>query len=311
MPWAEECEKCLLLRMLPAGAGAPWDRRFVRMFRVEPSYFCSLDCPGCVPLSIRRQHSKAFQLDPDILDRILADLTARGLAVDALDFQGHGEPLLNGRLWEMARRSRERLPEAWISMTTNAQGRFRPEMARSGFDEVICSIDGVDAATYTPYRVHGNFDLAWRFMADLVAAGGASDRRIRVVWKYVVFEHNSTAENLLQAQRMALSAGVSELVFVLTRNGAAPRHIRFPSDVPRLEPGPPLGFRFHEPSIEDLEARLVESRRLSSEGFREDGAAMAESIRQNLLRFFPSTADSPERHRRLARDLERPGDPPS
>ncbi|HXM78856.1 MAG TPA: hypothetical protein VOA00_06450, partial [Thermoanaerobaculia bacterium] len=304
MPWPEECAKCLLLRILPTGAGAPWDRTFVRMFRVEPSYYCSLDCPGCVPLSIRRQHSKAFQLDPDILDRILSDLIARGLAVDALDFQGHGEPLLNPRLWEMGRRSRERLPEAWISVTTNAQGRFRPEMAASGFDEVICSIDGADAASYTPYRVHGNFDLGWRFLVDLVRAGATAARRLRVVWKYVIFEHNSSPDLLRKAQQMALDAGVTELVFVLTRNGPAPRHIRFPSDVPRIEPGPPLSFRFHEPSIEDLEARLVESRRLVSQGRPEDAAAMADSIRKNLERFFPTIGDQPERQRRLSEDLD-------
>ncbi len=309
MPRPEECGRCLLLRILPAGFGAPWDRSFVRMLRVEPSYYCSLDCPGCVPLSIRRQHKKAFQLDPDILDRILSDLTARGLPVDALDFQGHGEPLLNPRLWEMGRRSRERLPEAWISVTTNAQGRFRPEMAKSGFDEVICSIDGADPASYEPYRVHGNFDLAWKFMVDLVRAGAFADRRLRVVWKYVIFEHNSSSETLRKAQQMALDAGVSELVFVLTRNGPAPRHVRFPLDVPRIEPGPPVSFRFHEPSIEDLEARFAESRRLESEGSVEDAAAMAESVRRNLERFFPAAGDRPERQRRLLEDLERIGLP--
>ena len=305
MPWPEECGRCLLLRMLPTGAGAPWDRSFVRMLRVEPSYKCTLDCPGCVPLSIRGQHQKAFQLDPDILDRILADLTARGLAVDAVDFQGHGEPLLNPRLWEMGRRSRARLPEAWISVTTNAMGRFRPEMARSGFDEVICSIDGVDPSTYEPYRIHGNFDLTWRFLKDFVRAGACAERRIRVVWKYVIFEHNASPENLLKAQQMALDTGVSELVFVLTRNGPAPRRIRFPSDVPHLEPGPPLAFRFHEPSIEDLEARLLEARRLASEGDAVQAATMAESVRRNLERFFPSIGDRPERQRRLFEDLDR------
>jgi hypothetical protein len=311
MPRPEECGKCLLLRILPARAGAPWDRTFVRMLRVEPSYYCSLDCPGCVPLSIRRQHNKAFQLDPDILDRILADLTAAGLAVDTLDFQGHGEPLLNPRLWEMGRRSRERLPEAWISVTTNAQGRFRPEMARSGFDDFICSIDGADPASYEPYRVHGNFDLAWRFMVDLIGSGAVGNRRLRVVWKYVLFEHNSSPETLLKAQQMARDAGVSELVFVLTRNGPAPQHIRFPSDIPRLEPGPPISFRFHEPSIEDLEARLAESRRLESEGNVAEAGAMVESIRQNLQRFFPAIGDRPERQRRLFEELERTGSPKS
>ena len=219
MSWPEECSRCLLLRLPPDGAGAPWERTFVRVLRVEPSYYCSLDCPGCVPLSIRRRHSKAFQLDPEILARILADLTAGGLEVDALDFQGHGEPLLNPRLWEMARRSRERLPRAWISVVTNAQGRFRPEMAKSGLDEVVCAIDGADPASYEPYRVCGNFQLAWQFLIDFIRANTWADRPIRVVWKYVIFEHNSSPESLLKAQRMALDAGVSELVFVSRETG--------------------------------------------------------------------------------------------
>jgi hypothetical protein len=106
---------------------------------------------------------------------------------------------------------------------------------------------------------------------------------------------------------MALEAGVSEFVFVLTRNGPAPRQIRFPSDVPRIEPAPPISFRFHEPSIEDLEARLAQARRLNSEGSREEAAAMGESIRLNLERFFPAAGDRPERQRRLFEDLQRIG----
>jgi len=304
MAWPETCARCLLLRFRPDDAGAAWDRSFVRMLRVEPSYHCSLDCPGCVPLSARRLHTRAFQLDPEILDRILADLTARGLEVDALDFQGHGEPLLNPRLWEMARRSRKRIPKAWISVTTNANAHFREEMAQAGFDEFICAIDGVDAASYEPYRVHGDFDLAWRFLCRLVRAGNSADRKIRVVWKYVIFEHNSSPEMLLLSQQMALDAGVSELVFVVTRNGPAARHIRFPSDVPRLKSGPPLSFRFHEPSIDDLEARVAETRRLQSLGKTKQAAAMAESVRQNLERFFPVLDDQPKRYRRLREEIE-------
>lgn len=304
MPWPEDCERCLLLRILPPGASTAWDRRSIRILRVEPSYACSLDCPGCVPLLIRRQSTKAFQLDPSILDRILGDLTAGGLSVDVLDFQGHGEPLLNPRLWEMGRRSREKIPKAWITMTTNAQGSFRSEMACSGFDEIVCSIDGADSESYAPYRVHGNFDLAFRFLGDLVGAGAAADRRLRVVWKYILFEHNSSAETLLKAQRMALEAGVSELVFVLTRNGRPPANILSPSDVPRLKPGPPISFRFHEPSIDDLEARLAEARQLTAIGRRKDAAAMTESIRRNLERFYPDRAVRPERQQRLFKELE-------
>lgn len=305
MAWPEDCERCLLLRIRPEGNFAPWDRRTIRVFRVEPSYYCSLDCPGCVPLSIRRRHSKAFQLDPEILDRILADLTAGSISVENLDFQGHGEPLLNPQLWEMGRRGRHRLPEAWISVTTNAQGRFDPEMVRSGFDEIICAIDGIDAPSYEPYRVHGDFDLAWSFLTDLSRASASGDRRVRVVWKYILFEHNSSEKTLLEAQRMARAASVSELVFVLTRNGPPPRNILSPSDVPLLAPGPPISFRFHEPSIEDLEARLAEARRFLADGRREDAETMFESVRRNLERFFPPGAERPERHQRLFEELER------
>lgn len=299
MPWPQRCERCLLLRLAPAGASERWDRSFVRILRVEPSYHCSLDCPGCVPLAVRRGHRGEFQLDPERLDRILADLTAHGLAVDVLDFQGHGEPLLNPRLWEMGRRSRARLGRGWISVTTNAQGRFRPEMIASGFDEIVCAIDGVDAASYEPYRVHGDFDLAWRLLGDLVRARESADRPLRVVWKYVLFEHNAAPAQLLQAQRMARDLGVSELVFVLTRNGPAPRQIQSPDDVPRLADPPPLSFRFHAPSIDDLEARLAEAQRLAALGHEGEAEALAASIERNLQRFYPDPADRPPRHQRL------------
>jgi hypothetical protein len=178
-------------------------------------------------------------------------------------------------------------------------------MAASGFDEFICSTDGTEQANYAPYRVHGDFALAWRFLVDLVEASTRADRRYCVVWKYVVFEHNSSPETLLAAQRMALEAGVSELVFVLSRNGPSARYIRLPSDVPRLEPGPPVSFRFHEPAIDDLESRWEEALRLEAQGRGEEVAAIADSIRKNVERFFPAGSEIPERHRRLLNELER------
>ena len=299
MPWPEECERCLLLRVQPTDAPEVWDRRTVRILRVEPSYACSLDCPGCIPLAIRRGHPRAFHLDPDALDRLVTDLSGRGLDIRVLDFQGHGEPLLNPRVWEMARRSRLRVPSAWITMTTNAQGTFHPRVVASGLDEMVCAIDGVDQATYAPYRVHGDFDLAWRFLTDLVSAGCAAERRVRVIWKYVLFAHNSSPETLVRAQEMARDAGVSELVFVITRNGPRAPGVDAPCDVPRIEGGAPTSFRFHEPSVVDLEARLAYSRVLEIAGEAGAAAAVRRSVRRNLERFFPGGIELPERHRRL------------
>ncbi|MHB9123130.1 MAG: radical SAM protein [Thermoanaerobaculia bacterium] len=303
MAWPEICTRCVLLRMQPPDTGS-WDRSFVRMLRVEPSYYCSLDCPGCVPLSVRRGHTEGSQLDPDILDRIIADLVVHGLAVDVVDFQGHGEPLLNPRLFEMSRRTRDQLPKAWISVTTNAQARFRREMCESGLNEVVCSIDGIDQPSYAPYRVHGRFDLAWRLMTDLIEAGAAAATPLRVVWKYVLFEHNSAPEMLLRAQQMALDAGVRELVFVLTRSGPAPRHIVQPDDVPRLSTALPVSFRFFNASIDDLEARFAESQRLVAGGRLGEAEELRDSIRRNIERFYSSPAEMPDRHGHLLQKVQ-------
>ncbi|HSM15020.1 MAG TPA: hypothetical protein VLA66_13215, partial [Thermoanaerobaculia bacterium] len=209
--------------------------------------------------------------------------------------------------WEMVRRSRRRLPEAWISLTTNAHARFRPEMIEAGLDEIICSIAGVDQASYEPYRLRGRFDLAWRFLTDFARAAGEGARKFRVVWKYILFEHNSSPENLLAAQRMALDAGISELTFVFTRNGPASRTLCAPEDVPRLDPGPPLSFRFHEPAIADLEARLAAALSLRAEGCAELAGEMAVSVRRNISRFFAVAEERPERQRRLIESLDAEG----
>jgi hypothetical protein len=286
MAWAEECEGCLLLRVMPPGNETDtWDRSFVRMLRVEPSYLCSLDCPGCVPLAIRRLSRKTPQLDPMILDRIIADLCRAGLTVENLDFQGHGEPLLNPDLWTMIEQARRRLPATWITVTTNAQATFKAEMVSSGVDEIVCSVDGCDPDTYTPYRVRGNFDLAWNFMVDLARAARASRPGLRVVWKYVLFEHNASAQALRRAQQMALEAGVTELVFVLTRNGSPPEHIRSPADIEPLNPGPRVGYRFHHSSPHDLVRRLDLAAKLEDDGRQAEAETMARSVRKAVERF--------------------------
>ncbi len=297
LPRPDECGKCLLLRTRAVTSSAPADLRFVRMVRVEPTYRCTLDCPGCVPLEIRRQHRESFDLEPEKLAKVLDDLATAGLEVHAVDFQGHGEPLLNPRLPEMIALSRRRFPGAWVSVTTNAHGKVKPALLEARPSEVICAIDGATPESYARYRVHGRFALAQSFLRELARRADEQNPHIRVVWKYVLFAHNSSPEELLLAQRMARDAGVAELVFVFTRNGAPPEHLHHPDDIPRLDDGPRLGFRYHEPSIDDFEHRLAELRSHLERGGVELAISLAASLVSGVERFFSASQPLPDRYR--------------
>ena len=86
---------------------------------------CQLDCPGCIPIKARRQRVAPtshghLTLASHVVDKIITDLHRAGVAIRKFDFQGHGEPLLNVRTWEMARRVADLYPGAVVSICTNA-----------------------------------------------------------------------------------------------------------------------------------------------------------------------------------------------
>jgi pyruvate-formate lyase-activating enzyme len=302
MPFPEVCAQCLVLRSGVAHSSFHRDQRVVEIFQVEPSYRCTLDCPGCVPLAVRKL-APPQNLRPEVLEKIVRDLAESRVTVRAFDFQGHGEPLLHPGLWDLARLVRRYHPESFVTVTTNAHGAVRDDALASGIDEVVCAIDGVDQETFAPYRVHGRFDLAYRFMSDFARRSRREGAGVHVVWKYVLFEHNSAPEHLERAQRLAREAEIGELVFVFTRNGPRATRLAKPSDIPLLGDDLPVTFRFHEPEVDDLAHRLAEARLDLDRGAGDRAAELARSVAANLDRFFPEAADLGPDHRPLVDEL--------
>ena len=302
MPF-EVCQRCIVLRSRTPGSAFQAGRRVVEVFQVEPSYKCTLDCPACVRLDQRRL-APPKNLEPEVLRKILMDLADSRIVVRAFDFQGLGEPLLNPKLWGLTRIARDIFPTASIAVTTNAHGAARETVLVSGIDEIVCSIDGVSQETFEPYRIHGNFELAYGFMKDVKRLSVSRGGRLKVIWKYVLFEHNSSPEDLERAQTLAAEAGVDELVFVFTRSGPRSARVQNVAQMSLSASSVRVSFRRYEPDVTDLFKRLEEARFALGHGARDKACEIAGGVLTQLRLFFPESRFLTPMHRTLIEQLQ-------
>jgi organic radical activating enzyme len=297
MPFPEVCSRCVCLRSDGAAPSDHAERRVVELFQAEPSYRCTLDCPGCVRREVRRHAPRPHDLPPEVLAKILGDLAAAGVEIRGFSFQGHGEPTASPHLATLAEIVKAAYPGGYLAVATNCQATVSPRLVGCGIDELVCSVDGVDQATFEPYRVGGDFHRARSFMADLCRARelGAT---LRVVWRYVLFDHNDRDEHLEQLADLADKIGVDAVVLVFTQNGPASRRLRHPADLPRWTGSVPVEVRWDGPSTRELERRIALAREVAGDGRAAEARQLFESIAGLIDRFWPAeTRRSPDQAR--------------
>ena len=173
---------------------------------------------------LKRGPGGHLTLKLDAYKKIVGDLAQGGISIGLLEFQGHGEPLVNPKLWEMIRFGRAVSPISEIRVVTHSNFVFRQEMRDSGISEIIFSIDGIDQDSYEKYRIGGDYATAFKFMRDFRASSWR-EGDVRTIWKYVLFDHNSSSEQLEALAREAINIGVKEVLLVITQMG--PSSVRF------------------------------------------------------------------------------------
>ena len=242
MPFPDYCSKCMVLLPNSPFVSIYARDRYIDTFQVEPSLACQLDCPGCIPMRERKDRLVRTSfghliLAPNILEKILRDFQRAGMRIRVIDFQGHGEPTLNRDIWKMIRMAKTFFPKTFTTMCTHANIDFGEDMIEAGLDQIIYAIDGMDQESYAPYRIHGDFAKGYRFMKSFSTATRARNAPIDTVWKYVLFSHNDSPEQLLKAQELAFEAQVSELRFIITQLGPQSTRIVDEADIPRTKNG--------------------------------------------------------------------------
>jgi hypothetical protein len=179
---------------------------------IEPSNQCNLFCEACLCTYERSTENTPARvgLEYELYEKTLREIHRAGLSLRHLALVGFGEPLFNSRTPDMARIARELFPNAFIFVDTNGNfGKRRAEeLANCGINEVRLALDGIDQASYAPYRRSGDFSQALQFSRELAEAIRETGSSTRAIWKYILFNHNDSDQQILTAVRMAAEIGL-------------------------------------------------------------------------------------------------------
>jgi hypothetical protein len=156
-------------------------------------------------------------LDFELFRRVVDEA---GASLVRIDFFNYGEAFLHKRAIEMCEYIKTRFPHIYLYTSTNGLAFTEEQVRRlvhSGIDEVTFSIDGATPDSYATYRKRGDFAKAIR---NLRAAADEKRRAGRdlpfINWRYILFTHNDSDEEMTRAREMAAEMGIDRLCWELT-----------------------------------------------------------------------------------------------
>ena len=186
---------------------------------VETTAACNISCEQacCAPETGITRTRQAGMLDFEVFRRVIDEA---GPSLGRIDFFNYGEAFLHKRAVEMCEYIKARFPHLYLYTSTNGLAFTEEQvrrLVRSGIDEVTFSIDGATAESYVKYRRRGDFDKAIRNLQFAVDEKRTSGRDVPFInWRYILFRHNDSDEEMQRARELAASLGVDRLCWELT-----------------------------------------------------------------------------------------------
>ena len=186
---------------------------------VECTAACNISCAQacCAPETGITRTRQAGMLDFEVFRRVMDEA---GPSLVRVDFFNYGEAFLHKRAIEMCEYIKSRFPHIYLYTSTNGLAFTEDSVARlvhSGIDEVTFSIDGAGQESYVKYRQRGDFARALRNLGAATRAKRTAGRDVPFVnWRYILFTHNDSDEEMNRARELAEELGVDRLCWELT-----------------------------------------------------------------------------------------------
>ena len=186
---------------------------------VECTAACNISCDQacCAPETGITRTRQAGMLDFDLFRRVVDEA---GPSLVRIDFFNYGEAFLHKRAVEMCEYIKTAFPHIYLYTSTNGLAFSEDQvrrLVRSGIDEVTFSIDGATPESYAKYRRRGDFAKAIRNLGYAAAEKRTLGRDVPVInWRYILFAHNDSDEEMQRARALAAELGVDRLCWELT-----------------------------------------------------------------------------------------------
>jgi len=182
---------------------------------IEPTNLCNLRCPLCAAGAGLLERPKGC-MSADEFARIVSRLPR---SVTTLYLWGQGEPFLAPEFLAMVRFAVRR----GFRTVTSTNGHFLddPEnIARSGLDTLIVSLDGADPETYASYRVGGDFHRVEEGIRRVAEASRRLGDGPNILIQCVVNRMNERSRKRLRT--LASETGARRVVFKTLQAASMP-----------------------------------------------------------------------------------------
>jgi hypothetical protein len=186
---------------------------------IECTAACNISCNQacCAPETGITRTRQAGMLDYDLFARVVDEA---GPSLGRIDFFNYGEAFLHKRALDMVEYIKSRHPQVFLYTSTNGLALTEDgarRLGRSGIDEVTFSLDGATPESYAKYRQRGDFAKAIRNLRALVDEKRQHGLDVPFVnWRYILFTHNDSDEEMALAQTLAAEIGVDRLSWEIT-----------------------------------------------------------------------------------------------
>ena len=176
---------------------------------VEPASICNLKCPQCTVGRGELIRQNNF-MDKSLYERLI-NHTYKYLWHIFIYFQG--EPFLNPDFFEFVRFASKR--KIYTAASTN--GHYLTDdnckkLVKSGLDEIIISLDGLNPDEYKQYRQGGDFYNVVDGIKTLVRVKKELKSRTPLInLQFIVFSHNESSAAKFKSFAKELGADISQL----------------------------------------------------------------------------------------------------
>jgi len=152
---------------------------------IEPTNHCNLNCPECLSGSGLMTRKKGF-METSLFDKIVTELEPYILGMN-LYFQG--EPMLHPQFFSFLKRSVD------INTTVATNGHFlsaenAEKLVTSGLKKLVVSLDGMDQASYSAYRVNGELDVVIAGIRNVTEARKKHSSSLKLFIQFIVNRQN-------------------------------------------------------------------------------------------------------------------------